>query len=206
MLWHERVSERTAALCSMAAGAVWVLQYLHALTTHGPTGFNRAQVALGMTWVDSGKFLVLSFLLAAPAVVVIGRRAARRGHPLPWRAALVLVALASSAVTTAMQFWPADWGSYAGTSAPTGIAYWGGPLQAMSSAVALPLAIAVFGLAAARAGAVPAWVVMVLIAGAVSTFFLAGPLPPVAGVAWLALGGWLLAASRPPRRRPEPAA
>lgn len=206
MPWHQRVSERVAGVCAVAAGAVWILQYLHALTTHGPTGFNRAQVAVGMTWFDSGKFLVLSFLLVAPAVVVIGRRAARRGQPLPRRTGLVLVALASSAVTTAMQFWPADWGSYAGTSTPTGIAYWGGPLQAMSSAVVLPLALAVLGFAAARVGAVPAWLVAVLVVGAVSTFFLAGPLPPIAGIAWLALGGWLLAASCLTRRRPEPAA
>lgn len=45
----------------MASAAIWVLQYLHALVTHGPTEYNRAQVLLGMTWFDSGKFLVLSF-------------------------------------------------------------------------------------------------------------------------------------------------
>jgi hypothetical protein len=189
-----RVAERGAGVCAVASAVIWALQYLHALATHGPTGYNRAKVLLGMTWFDSGKFLVLSFLLLVPAAMVMGRRAAGRGRPLPGRTALLITALGASAVTTAMQFWTADWGSYVGTSNPSGLAYWGGPLQAMSSAIVLPVAFGMVGVAAARVGALPWWLVPLLVVGAVATVFLAGPTPPVAGIAWLALGTWLLTA------------
>lgn len=50
------MAPRTAALAgsaAQAAGVLWVLQWAHALVAHGPTGVNKAQVWLGMTWMDS---------------------------------------------------------------------------------------------------------------------------------------------------------
>lgn len=38
----------------------------------------------------------------------------------------------------------------------------------------------------------PFWMAPVLVIGCLATYFIAGPLPPVPGLAWLTLGGWLL--------------
>ncbi|HVF19211.1 MAG TPA: hypothetical protein VNA14_03100 [Mycobacteriales bacterium] len=194
-----------AGTCSALSAAVWVAQYLHARVTHGPTSYNRADVALGMTWFDSAKFLVLSFLLLVPAALAVGRRTAECGRPASRPVAAVVVALSASAVGTALQFWPADWGSYAGTDAPSGPAYWGGPVQAVSSALLLPVAFAWLGVTAARAGALPWWLVPVLVVGGVTSAFLGGPLPPIPGIAWSVLGGWLLVVRSGEQRRPSPA-
>jgi hypothetical protein len=180
---------RVAGVAAQVAGVIWMLQWSHSLVTHGPTQVDRQQVWLGMTWFDSGKFLGLAFLLLIPGVLLLRRRAdgQRAAHVL---GGVLAGALVLAAVGTALDLAVYPWGSYSPPDATvTALA---GPAASLARGVVLPLAWVAFGAYAARAPVLPAWLLAVLVIGSASSFFGAGPLPPVPGVACLVFGGWLL--------------
>jgi hypothetical protein len=69
-------SRRSALLAGTAAqtaAAIWMLQWGHALVAHGPVERDRQDLWLGMTWIDSAKFLAIAYLLLVPAMLYLGR-------------------------------------------------------------------------------------------------------------------------------------
>jgi hypothetical protein len=183
------VVHRRAALVAGAsaqgAAVLWMLQWSHALVTHGPTERDRMGIWLGMTWMDSASLLALAYLLLVPGVVLLLRTARRdssRRAPsvLGW---LAVGSLLLAAVATLVEFRVWEWGTYDGTFDGTTSPLWiAGPVRSIASAVVLTIALT--GLASMSP--VPVWLVAVLAIGTVSTFFVGGPLPPVPGLAWLA--------------------
>lgn len=189
-----RPSAALAGVAAQLAGVLWVLQWAHALVAHGPTGFNQAQVWVGMTWMDSGKLLALSYLLLTPGVLYLARLLREAGDALAsGLAAFAAVILATCAITTPLEFLTDGWGSYGtyvGAFEPAvGVA---GRVRTLASSVVLTVALAVVAVRAARRRLLPFWMAPVLVVGCLATSFIAGPLPPVSGLAWLTLGGWLL--------------
>jgi hypothetical protein len=181
-----------AGVGAQLAGVIWLLQWSHALVTHGPTQANRAQLWLGMTWFDSGKFLALSFLLLIPGVLLVrGRAEGRRSCRV--LGAVLVGTLVLTGVGTALEFGLYEWGSY--REPESAVAAVAGPLTALARGVALPLAWLSFGASAVRADVLPPWLVALLVIGSLATYFVAGPLPPIPGLVWLLFGGWLLSSA-----------
>jgi hypothetical protein len=178
-----------AGVAAQAAGAIWMLQWSHALVTHGPTQVNRQELWLGMTWFDSGKFLALTFLLLLPGVLLL-RRSTNGQRAAGVLGGVLASALVAAAVGTGLDLAAYPWGSYEQPSVE--FAAVAGPVGSLVRGVVLPVAWLAFGVYAVRARVLPVWLVALLVLGSVSAFFVAGPLPPVPGLAWLVFGGWLL--------------
>ena len=193
----------TAGVAAQVAGVLWILQWTHALVTHGTTQVNQKQLWLGMTWLDSTKFLIVAYLLLLPGVIYLRRTAVARGDKFATRAgSVVVVALGVSALATAMEFRLLEWGTYSGTFdsnvSPMSIA---GPVRMVVSSLVLTGGLAMLALRGAVRGDSPYWLVPILVVGALATVFIGGPLPPVPGMAWLVFGGWLLVQTRPKARQ-----
>lgn len=189
-----------AGIAAQVAGVLWVLQWAHVLVTHGAGEHDGRGLWLGMTWMDSAKFLALAYLLLIPAVRYVSSRPAvarRRGAVVSGR--LTVAALVVAAAATAVEFRLWEWRTYAGSfdgaSSPLWVA---GPIRSIASAVVLSVGFAVLGVVGARARVLPGWLSPLLVVAALSTVFIGGPLPPLAGLVWLALGGWLLTQGRTP--------
>lgn len=192
-----------AGVGAQIAGVIWILQWAHALVAHGPTQYNAKQLWLGMTWMDSTKFLIVAYLLLIPGVLYMERAPAARGDKLVSTfGTMTIMALIIAAVGTAMEFRLFEWGTYSGTFESTDSIMWaGGPLRAVASAVVLTLGFGVLGVRVARHRAIPYWLVPILMVGSMSTVFIGGPLPPVPSLTWLAFGGWLLTRAHADGRR-----
>lgn len=190
--------QRQAVLAGAAAqlaGVLWILQWAHVLVAHGPTSYDGRGTWLGMTWMDSAKFLALAYLLLIPAVRYVSSRpviADLRGTAFLRR--LTVGALVVAAAATAVEFRLWEWRTYTGTFDGAGSALWiAGPIRSIASAIVLTVGFAGLGVRAARTRVVPLWLPPLLVVAALSTVFIGGPLPPFAGLVWLVLGGWLLA-------------
>lgn len=185
-----------AGVAAQVAGLVWLFQWAHALVTHGVTAVNLKRLWMGLTWLDSAQFLALSFVLLIPGVTYISRRVHTPSSALRVLRWVVVSTLVSAAVGTALHFGLYERGSYVQPDSP--LVDIGGVVQALSSLV-LTLALGAFAAVAARSRSLPAWLVPVLVLGALTTVFPGGPniffgltLPPIPALACLAFGGWLL--------------
>lgn len=189
-----------AGIAAQAAGVLWVLQWAHVLVTHGPGEHDGRGLWLGLTWMDSAKFLAIAYLLLIPAVRYIASRPAiarRRGAVMAGRLTVAALVVAAAATTVEFRLW--EWRTYSGSFDGASSSLWvAGPIRLITSAVVLSVGFAVLGVAGARARVLPVWLPPLLVVAALSTVFIGGPLPPLAGLVWLALGGWLLTQGRTP--------
>jgi len=178
---------------AIVAGAVWLLVWAHQAYAHGVTQENEKEIVLGLTWMDSAKFLVVPFALL---VATMGALRARRGRPR-WlgRAGFAVTngALALLTVGVGLEFWAFPWGSYEhGFDEP--LPKYGGLVQTLAS-LALTIGALLLAIDLSRSRVLPIWVGLALVVGAVTTIYLT-PVLPVPGVAWLVLGAVLWQKSR----------
>lgn len=194
---------RLGGPASVAAGFLWLLVWLHQRQTHGPTQENEEDTLLGLTWLDSAKFLVGPLILLLIAMVSLYMRRERPGLLGKVGFVVTVTGLGGLIVGTALEFWSFPWGSYAvGFDAP--LPSIGGLIQALSTLI-FTVGLIVFNIDLVRAKVVPWWAAPVLVLGGLTTFFLT-PAIWLPGVAWLLLGLVLWsrrdgAAERPARAR-----
>jgi hypothetical protein len=194
---------RFGAAASAGAGLLWLVVWFHQRLTHGPTEVNEERVFLGLTWLDSAKFLIIPLILLLIGIVSLYRLRERSGSLGKTGFIVTVAGLIGLIVGTAAQFWTFPWGSYAvGFAAP--LPRWGGLFQALSTLV-FTVGLTVLSIDLVRVGVMPVWLAPVLIVGAFATIFLT-PTFLLPGLAWLLLGLVLWsrrdrAAERPPRVR-----
>jgi hypothetical protein len=179
------------AEAALIAGVCWIVLWSHQRLAHGTTQVNEMQMALGFTWMDSGKLFVLPFMLLT--VTIVGLHPSRRNLGRPGKSSLfVMAALVWLVVATAIEFWGFPPGSYDLTfeEEVRPVLEDGWWLQALGS-LFLTLAFVPFGIHLVREKVLPTWMVPVVILGSAATVFLT-PSFFVPGVAWLLLGLTLL--------------
>ncbi len=189
---------------AVAAGILWLLVWLHQRATHGATQENEERILFGLTWLDSGKFLILPLILLFVGIVSLYMRRGRPGWLGRIGFAVTVAGLVGMIVGTALQFWFFPWGSYAVGFENPGPHHIGGPIQPISTLV-FTLGLIVLSIDLVRAKVVPWWAAPVLVLGGFATFYLT-PVNWLPVLAWLLLGLLLWSGrSKEGGRRTQPA-
>ncbi|MEW5974781.1 MAG: hypothetical protein AB1898_03130 [Acidobacteriota bacterium] len=191
--------DRWSAPASLTAGGLWLLIWLHQRAAHGLTALNERRLLLGLTWMDSAKFLVLPLLLVSVGLASLCFRRKHAGLLGSAGAAVTGVGLALLTLGVALEFWSFPWGSYAVAFEDAELARVGGMLQALASLV-FAAGLVAFTIDLVRARELAVWAAAVLVLGGLTTFFLT-PVNALPGVAWLLLG--IVLWRRPSRNRPR---
>jgi hypothetical protein len=186
---------RAASLPSLAAGLLWVPAWVHLLMAHGTSQVNEQRLALGLTWLDSGRLIAPSLLLAAAAVWLLVRDSRHSGMRLTASVAIVGLAVASAGAT--LGFWTQPVGTYFGASRESGAAAIGGLLAMLGSGITA-VGLVAMGIAAARVRLVSGWVAVLLPLAGLSTvpWLHESPWAIGFGIAWIGVGGCLAMAGR----------
>ena len=154
---------------------------------------NEQKIVLGLTWMDSAKFLVIPFALLVVSVSALRRQR----EALRWLGrtgfAVTNGALALLIVGVALEFWAFPWSSYA-RDFDEPLPRYGGLVQTMAS-LAFTVGATLLAVDLSRNRVLPIWIGLVLVVGAATTIYLT-PVLPMPGLAWLALGAVLWQKSR----------
>lgn len=177
---------RWGAPASLLSGVLWLLIWLHQRATHGPTATNEMRLLLGLTWMDSAKFLVIPALLLLLVIVSLAGRRERPGRLGQVGGIVTGVSLVFLSLGIAMEFWPFPWGAYTVSFEEAALPQIGGLIQTLSSLV-FTFGLLVFNIDLVRAKVLPIWAALVVVVGGLTTFFLT-PASWLPGVAWLLLG------------------
>jgi hypothetical protein len=193
-----RAKSLLAGGAAAAAGALWLLVWWHQRATHGPTEVNEMRLALGLTWMDSAKLLVLPFLLLGVAFVSLWHGDDRWSRSGDAGFALSIAGLGLLGAGTGLEFWSFPWGSYAhGFDAPLPRA--GGLVQALGT-LTLTLGLIPVAVDCVRRKVLPPWIAALLPAGALTTLWQT-PVLAVPGVVSLLVGSAVLWKSARRRHR-----
>jgi hypothetical protein len=120
---------QTHALAAVFGGLIWIVLWVHFIFTHGPSSFDNKRLLLGLTWIDTGKFVVVPLMMFA--YTLIGLRAIelhRLKRIASWANLGAITGLILSAVSVALLTWPVPFGQYP----PSGVSQFppfGGPLM-----------------------------------------------------------------------------
>jgi uncharacterized membrane protein len=178
--------KRLGAPASVAAGLLWLVVYFHQRLTHGLTSENEERVFLGLTWLDSGKFLVIPWILLLVGIVSLYGLRERPGLVGKIGFVVTVVGLVGLIVGTALEFWFFPWGSYVvGFDELPGFVR-SVPVRPISTLV-FTIGLIIFNIDLVRARVVPLWLAPALVLGGFSTIFLT-PVFLLPGLAWLLLG------------------
>jgi hypothetical protein len=186
---------RAASLPSLAAGLLWVAAWLHLLMAHGTSQVNEQRMAFGLTWLDSGRLVAPSLILAVAAAWLLARESRHTGTRLA--ASVAVVGLLVAGVGATLGFWTQPVGTYEGASRESGVAAIGGLLAMLGSGLTA-VGLVAMGIGAARVRLLSGWVALLLpLAGlSIVPWLHESPSAIGFGIAWIGVGGWLAMAGR----------